>query len=83
MVSQAQASLEAQELAREIEDLIIDYRRDHPRVRDGDVDAAIRIAATRAGTSLSRAALPLITGAVAALVAVLLVLALVFFRTAG
>jgi hypothetical protein len=81
--SQPQASFEAQELAREIEDLIIDYRRDHPRVRDADVGAAMRIAAMQTGASASRATQPLIAGVVAVLVAVLLALMLIMFRATG
>ena len=45
-----QASLEAQELAREIKDAIAHYQEDHPRVRQEDIQRALQIARSRAGT---------------------------------
>ncbi len=83
VVAQRQASLEAQDLARHIENLIVDYRRENPRVRDEDVDAAMKIAATRAGASASRVAAPMILGVVAVLSAVFVLLALFLSRSAG
>lgn len=50
-VPQQQASLEAQELAREIEDSIANYQEDHPRVRQEDIQQALQIARSRAGTN--------------------------------
>jgi len=45
-----QASLEAQELARDIEDAIAKYQEDHPRVRQEDIQHALQITRSRAGT---------------------------------
>ena len=45
-----QASLEAQELAREIEGVIANYQEDHPRVRQEDIQQALQIARSGAGT---------------------------------
>ena len=47
-----QASLEAQELAREIEDAIVSYQEDHPRVRQEDIQQALQIARSRAGAGV-------------------------------
>ncbi|MFC1639627.1 hypothetical protein ACFL3B_02560 [Gemmatimonadota bacterium] len=49
-VPQQQASLEAQELVREIEDAIANYQDEHPRVRQEDIQHALQIARSRAGT---------------------------------
>ncbi len=48
-VPSQQASLEAQELAREIEDAIANYQEDHPRVRQEDIQHALELARSRAG----------------------------------
>ena len=50
-VPPAQASLEAQELARDIEDAIANYQEDHPRVRQEDIQQALQIARSRAGSN--------------------------------
>ena len=48
-VPQPQASLEAQELAREIEDSIANYQESHPRVRQEVIQQALLIARSKAG----------------------------------
>ena len=52
-VPQQQASLEAQELAREIEDAIANYQEEHPRVRQEDIQHALQLARSRAGTDVA------------------------------
>ena len=44
-----QASLEAQELARDIEDAIVRYQEDHPSVRQEDIRHALSLVKSRAG----------------------------------
>jgi hypothetical protein len=46
-----QASLEAQELARDIEETIVRYQEDHPSVRQEDFRQALHIARARAGAT--------------------------------
>ena len=48
-----QATLEAQELARDIEDAIVRYQEDHPAVRQEDIRQALSIATSRAGTGIT------------------------------
>jgi len=73
-----QATLEAQELARDIEYAIAEYQENHPRVRQEDIQQALQIARSRAGTGA-----PTKTGIMVALVVtglmLLAVLATVFF----
>ena len=52
-VPQQQASLEAQELARDIEDAIANYQENHPRVRQEDIQQALLIARSRAGNDVA------------------------------
>ncbi len=49
-----QASLEAQELARDIEDAIVRYQDEHPSVRQQDVQQALQLARSRAGAGSGR-----------------------------
>ena len=49
-VPPSQSSLEAQELAREIEYVITEYQENHPHIRQEDIKQALQIARSRAGT---------------------------------
>ena len=51
-IPSGQVSLEAQELAREIEQVIADYQESHPAVRQQDVQLAFQLARARAGRSV-------------------------------
>ena len=53
-IPQPQASLEAQELARDIEDAIVRYQEEHPSVRQEDIKQALQLARSRAGTGRHR-----------------------------
>ncbi len=44
-----QASLEAQELARDIEDAIVRYQEEHPSIGQEDIKQALQLARSRAG----------------------------------
>jgi hypothetical protein len=60
-----QASLEAQELARGIEQTIVRYQEDHPSLRQEDIRQALQIAHTRAGagdTSVQRIRIAVVVG---------------------
>lgn len=48
-----QMSLEAQELAREIECLIANYQEEHPRVTQVDVQRALEVALGRNGSGVT------------------------------
>ena len=79
-IPQQEASLEAQELAREIENAIASYQEDHPRVRQEDIQNALQLAQSRAGSNVAS------KRAVAAIVIGLVLLAgllTAFFLLAG
>jgi hypothetical protein len=65
-VPQPQASLEAQELAREIEDSIANYQENHPRVRQEDIQQALLLARSKAGVNPAgnRAVVAIVVGLV-------------------
>ena len=70
-------SLEAQEIAREIEDVIVRYQDEHPRMTQTDVQQALQLAQSRAGKG-PQAAL----GVVAAAVGVAMMIGLLTFLVA-
>lgn len=47
-----QVSLEAQELTRQIESAIAQYQEDHPRATQADVQQALQLAQSRAGSDI-------------------------------
>ncbi len=53
-VPQPRASLEAQDLAREIEQVVVDFQKRRPRTSSRDVRQAMDIVESRAGTGISR-----------------------------
>ncbi len=66
VIPPAEASLEAQELAREIEHAIVNYQEDHPHLRQEDIQQALQIAQAGAGTNTAgkRAAVAIAIGVV-------------------
>jgi hypothetical protein len=77
------ASLEAQDLAREIEQVVVEFQKRRPRTSDRDIRQAMSIVGGRAG--MARGARQGAAALVAALLGVLLALALglFFFMRAG
>jgi hypothetical protein len=64
-------SLEAQEIAREIENVIVRYQDEHPRTTQADVQQALQLAQSRVGKGLQVA-----LGVVAAAVGVVMLIGL-------
>ncbi len=73
------ASLEAQEIAREIEDVIVRYQDDRPRTTQTDIQQALQLAQSRAGRSAAAAPAVIATG----LGVAMLIGALTFMVTRG
>ena len=76
VITPEQASLEAQELAREIEDAIVAYQENHPRATQEDIQQALKLAQARAGEGIPAQRAAMI---IAVLVGVLAALAMAFF----
>ncbi len=77
--SQSQSpSLEAQEIAREIEDVIVQYQEDHPRTTQADIQQALNLAMSRAGRGSNAA--PAIIAVALGVVAMIGVLTLMVSR---
>jgi len=53
-VPQPRASLEAQDLAREIEEVVVDFQKRRPRTSNRDVQQAMNIVESREGMGISR-----------------------------
>jgi hypothetical protein len=53
-VPQPRASLEAQDLAREIEQVVVDFQKRRPRTSNRDVQQAMNIVESREGMGISR-----------------------------
>lgn len=70
-------SLEAQEIAREIEGVIVRYQDQHPRMSQADVQQALQLAQSRAGKGPQVA-----VGVVAAAVGVAMMIGLLTFLVA-
>ncbi len=76
VVTPENASLEARELARDIEDAIVAYQEEHPRATQADIQQALKLAQMRAGEGM----LPQRTATIiAVLVGVFVALAMAFF----
>jgi hypothetical protein len=80
IVPPPEASLEARELAREIEDVILKYQEDHPCTRPQDIRQAMSLASGRAGASGSKATAVVIALVVGILLMGLLTAGLVLAR---
>ncbi len=74
-------SPESQELAYKLKHVIREYKQSHPRLSDGEVQQAIRMAAGRMGAGVQRT-WQVLALTIAAVVAVLLGL-FVFLRAGG
>jgi hypothetical protein len=81
-VPPAQATLEAQELARELECLIEEFQDRHPRTAAKDVQQAIRIVGMRAGAGQLRQR-AVVAGLAVGLGLAFLLLGLMYFRSVG
>ena len=84
-VPPSHASLEAQDLAREIEQVVVEFQKRRPRTSDRDIHQAMNIVGARAGMVRGRGPRQGAAALVAALIGVLLalVLGLYFFMRAG
>ncbi|UCD25736.1 MAG: hypothetical protein JSW51_07440 [Gemmatimonadota bacterium] len=72
------ASLEAQDLAREIEDAVVEFQKRRPQTSDGDIRQALNIVKSRGGIGGLRRGSPAVTIAAAA-VGMLVMFALLLF----
>ena len=79
-VPRSQSSLEAQELAREIEYVITEYQENHPHVRREDIKQALQIVRSTAGTGAAGRTVIMVAAVVG--LTLLAVLATVFFVVA-
>jgi hypothetical protein len=78
-----QATLEAQELARELECLIEEFQDRHPRIDAKDVQQAIRIVGMRAGAGQLRQRAAVVVLAVGLGLLAFVLFGLMYFRSAG
>ena len=60
-VPQPRASLEAQDLAREIEEVVVDFQKRRPRTSNRDVRQAMNLVGLRGGMGISRHGSPVTT----------------------
>ncbi len=78
-----QATLEAQELARELECLIEEFQDRHPRTAAKDVQQAIRIVGMRAGAGQLRQKAVVVGLALVLGLLAFLLFGMMYFRSAG
>ena len=81
IVPPSEASWEAKELAREIEEVVIRYQEDHPRTRPEDVRQALGIVSSVAGAGRSHQVRLGFAVVVGTLLLVGLLVGLLLFRT--